>query len=184
MIQLRDLRDDDARRLFLWRRAPEVDRWMHGRPAETFDAHMAWFDAFREDHDSKGWIVAWNRRPVGFVMLKGCGCDDGRADWGWYIGEDRARGRGVGRAAQALALDEAFGALGVRKVTSEVLVGNSAALKVQTAAGFRREGLLRAHVLKDDEARDVVLLGLLEQDWAARREGYLQGLTREIAIAA
>lgn len=184
MIRLRDLRGDDAKRLFLWRRAPEVDRWMCGRPAETFDAHQAWFDAFREDHDGKGWIVTWSRRPVGFVMLKGSGGDDRRAEWGWYIGEDRARGRGVGRAAQALVLDEAFGPLGLRKLTSEVLVGNAAALKVQTAAGFRREGLLRSHVLKDGAPHDVVLLGLLDQDWAAGREAYLAALSPDLAIAA
>jgi UDP-4-amino-4,6-dideoxy-N-acetyl-beta-L-altrosamine N-acetyltransferase len=184
MIELRELEDEDAERLFLWRRTPAVSRWMCARPAPSFDEHLLWFQNLRDDRDSRGWIVASDGRAVGLVMLKGAADCDSRAEWGWYIGEDDARGRGVGRVAQALALDRAFGELGLHKLTAEILADNAAALTIQAAAGFRREGLLRAHVRKGGVYRDVIVLGLLAGEWAARREAYLQPLTAQRLIAA
>lgn len=58
---------------------------------------------------------------------------------------------------------------GLVKVCAEVLADNDAALKAQAAAGFRREGYFRAHVVKDGARRDVVRLGLMAEEWAARR---------------
>jgi hypothetical protein len=71
-------------------------------------------------------------------------------------GSARPRGR---PAAQALGLDLAFSELRLQKVWSEVIAGNEAALKAQAAAGFRREGYMRRHVLKGGERHDVVVLG-------------------------
>ncbi|MBC6980603.1 UDP-4-amino-4,6-dideoxy-N-acetyl-beta-L-altrosamine N-acetyltransferase [Caulobacter sp. 17J80-11] len=184
MIQLRDLTEDDSERLFLWRREPEVDRWMCGRAAQTLDEHERWFDRFREDSGSRGWIIVHGERPVGFLTLRGLDGCDRRAEWGWYIGDADARGRGVGRAAQALGLDRAFDDLGLNKVWAEVLADNETALKAQAAAGFRREGYLRSHTLKGDRFRDVVLLAMLADEWRARRPAYVRGLTASRLIAA
>jgi UDP-4-amino-4,6-dideoxy-N-acetyl-beta-L-altrosamine N-acetyltransferase len=184
MIRLRDLVDEDSARLFLWRRGPEVDRWMCGRAAATLDEHERWFDRFRSDPDSRGWIIEHDGRPVGFLTLKGLAGCDRRAEWGWYIGENDARGRGVGRAAQALGLDVAFGEFGLNKVFAEVLADNETALKVQAAAGFRREGYLRAHAMKGGRSRDVVLLGILAEEWRARRESVVGSLAAARLIAA
>ena len=87
--------------------------------------------------------------------------------WNWFVGDREARGRGVGRAAQVLGLDRAFNELGLQKVWAEVMADNDAAMKIQTAAGFRREGYLLGHVLKNGAPRDVVLLGILRDEWEA-----------------
>ena len=170
MIELRDLRDEDSVRLFAWRRDLEVDRWMRGLPPTDPDAHQAWFDAFRADPTRSGWIVTIDGQPCGWAALTNITAKNRRAEWGWYIGEPRARGRGAGRAAQALGLDRAFGQYGLEKVWSEVLADNEIALKAQAGAGFRREGYLRRHVWKDDRFHDAVLLGVLRDDWEAKRD--------------
>jgi UDP-4-amino-4,6-dideoxy-N-acetyl-beta-L-altrosamine N-acetyltransferase len=176
MIGLRDLRAEDSERLFLWRRRPAVDRWMHGPAFQSFDWHERWFDALRDDRDRRGWIITLGERPAGLLTLGGLAGPDRRGEWGWYIGEDSARGRGVGRAAQVLGLERAFGDFALEKVGAEVLADNEAALKVQAWAGFQREGYLRAHLIKDGRRRDVVCLGLLAQDWAQWRGGLIAEL--------
>jgi len=103
--------------------------------------------------------------------------------WG-HIGDPDSRGRGVGRAAQALGLDKAFDEFGVEKVWAEVLADNEAALKAQTSCGFRREGYLRSHALKDGVFRDVVLLAILAGEWRARRTQVRKGLALSHLIAA
>lgn len=176
MIELVDLSADDGERLFRWRREPEVDRWMSEAAPADPAGHQAWLESFIADPDRKGWIVAQDGRPCGFLMLRGLSEAHQRAQWGWYIGEADARGRGAGRAAQALGLERAFYDYGLQKVWSEVLADNEAALKAQAAAGFQREGYLRRHVFKDGRFRDVVLLAILAEEWASRRAGVLRGL--------
>jgi len=184
MIALRELRDDDGGLLFDWRREPEVDRWMCGPPPADLETHGRWFDRFRADASRRGWIVTLSGEPCGFATLNRISRDNRRAEWTWYIGDPRARGRGAGRAAQALGLDLAFGELGLEKVWSEVLTDNEVALKAQAGAGFRREGYLRRHVWKGEQPHDVVLLGVLHEEWAARRAAAMKELSSSGLLAA
>ena len=184
MIDLRDLNEHDADRLFQWRREPEVARWMCDQAADTAEGHQRWFEGFLTSPDKRGWIITRNGTPAGFLALTGLkGCHR-RAEWGWYIGDADARGRGVGRAAQALGLDKAFDELGLEKVWAEVLADNDVALRAQAAAGFRREGYLRRHALKDGQFQDVVLLAILAEEWRARREAVRRDLAGSHLIAA
>lgn len=169
MIELRDLRDEDEAVLFQWRREPEVDRWMSDADFPSQAAHAAWFRSLREDPDLRGWMIVSNGAPSGLLTLTGLLSHHRRAALNWFIGSAEARGRGAGRAAQVLGLDRAFGPLGLHKVFAEVMADNDAALKAQAAAGFRREGYLRGHVLKTGQARDVVMLGILAEEWALLR---------------
>jgi UDP-4-amino-4,6-dideoxy-N-acetyl-beta-L-altrosamine N-acetyltransferase len=184
MIDLQDLADDDLDRLFRWRRESEVDRWMSDLPAQSADEHARWFADFRSDPDRRGWIIRDAGAPAGFLTLTGLEGRHRRAAWGWYIGEADARGRGVGRAAQALGLDVAFLDLGLEKVWAEVLADNDTALRAQASVGFRREGYLRRHVLKDGVFRDVVLLGILAEEWRDRRDGVRRSLIGSRLISA
>lgn len=183
MIELRDLRPEDADRLYSWRREPDVDRWMYKLPPTSFEAHRRWFDAFIADPDRAGWVILSNSEPCGMMSLSGLTGPGQRAQWGWYIGEPVARGRGAGRAAQALGLDRAFSEYGLQKLWSEVLADNEVALKAQAVAGFRREGYLRRHAFKHGEFHDVVLLAILAEEWRERREPVLRDLRASGLIA-
>jgi UDP-4-amino-4,6-dideoxy-N-acetyl-beta-L-altrosamine N-acetyltransferase len=184
MIDLRELDDADCDRLFQWRREPEVDRWMSVASPGSAESHRRWFEGVRLDPDRCGWIITASDQPVGFLMLSGISGPHRRAEWGWYIGEVAFRGRGAGRAAQALGLDRAFGEHAIEKVWSEVLADNEVALKAQAAAGFRREGYLRRHVYKDGHAHDVVVLGVLKEEWQGRRNAARRELAESGLIAA
>ncbi len=174
-ISLRDVEADDVDRLFQWRSEPEVDRWMYSVPP-TRAHHQEWFDAFMVDPDRKGWIILRDGAPSGSLTLEGLVSAQRRAKWGWYIGDAEARGRGAGRAAQALGLDQAFGEYGLQKVWSEVRAENETALKAQAWAGFKREGYLRRHAYKHGEFRDVALMSILKEEWAARRSAVVKAL--------
>ncbi|MBV9510307.1 MAG: GNAT family N-acetyltransferase [Caulobacteraceae bacterium] len=184
MIDLRELQDDDCERLFRWRQEREVDRWMSDLPPQSIDQHARWFERFRANPDRAGRVITENGQPAGFLSLTGLLDIHRRANWGWYIGEAAARGRGAGRAAQALGLDLAFRTFGLEKVWAEVQAGNGAALKAQAAAGFRREGYLREHVIKEGARQDVVLLAILATEWEERRQAVRRSLELSSLIAA
>jgi UDP-4-amino-4,6-dideoxy-N-acetyl-beta-L-altrosamine N-acetyltransferase len=182
-ISLREVAPDDVERLFQWRHEPAVDRWMYSVPP-TREEHQAWFDAFVRDADRKGFVILRNGEPCGSLTLEGLLSPQRRAKWGWYIGDAEARGRGAGRAAQALGLDAAFGGLGLQKVWSEIRAENETALKAQTWAGFRREGYLRRHAFKHGVFRDVALLSILKEEWDKRRPQVIKELAASGLIAS
>ncbi len=157
---------------------------MSDQPPPLFEDHQRAFEDFLADTDRKGWIINRSGAPVGFLSLTGLTNCNRRAEWGWYIADADARGRGVGRAAEALGLDKAFDDLGLEKVSAEVFADNEAALKAQAAAGFRREGYLRKHALKDGQFRDVVLLAILAEEWRACRDRVRKTLAGSHLIAA
>ena len=50
---------------------------------------------------------------------------------------------------------------GVRKLTARSHLGNRRSEALLQKVGFREEGLLRGHILKDGERRDCRVFGLL-----------------------
>lgn len=184
MIELRDLQSEDEEQLFLWRREPEVDRWMSDAAFPEHEAHRRWFEQLRGDPDHRGWMITRNDGAAGLLTLGGLTSHHRKAIFHWFVGDAEARGRGVGRAAQVLGLDKAFRELALHKVFAEVMADNDAALRVMAAAGFRREGYLRGHVLKDGRPRDVVMVGMLAEEWETLRDKARRQLAEARMIAA
>ena len=88
-------------------------------------------------------IDRWHKRgAVGFLL--------GRDAWGQGYGVE-AIGAIVGYA----------GANGLRKLTARTHLGNRRSESLLKKLGFKQEGLLRGHIVRDGERRDCHLFGLL-----------------------
>ena len=64
-----------------------------------------------------------------------------------------------------LLLKYAFRHHNYHKVWLRVHAGNERALRAYVACGFREEGRLRAHVWSDGRYDDLVLMGVLREEW-------------------
>jgi putative acetyltransferase len=78
------------------------------------------------------------------------------ADLGLMVAAD-ARGRGVGKALLAAAVDWARGA-GVRKLELHVFPWNEPAIGLYERFGFEREGYRKAHYRRDGVDVDAILM--------------------------
>lgn len=90
-----------------------------------------------------------------------------KADTGLIIGKAEFRGRGYAFEAWSLLLDYAFRRLGLHKVTAGAIVDNTACIEVLKRLGFQVEGTFRSEILIDGEYKDVVHLGLLQEEFAS-----------------
>ena len=77
-------------------------------------------------------------------------------------------GRGLAQEALALALEQAFGVLGLNRIEADIDPRNLASVRLVEALGFRREGELRARYHVGGEIQDSLIYGLLASDRAAR----------------
>jgi diamine N-acetyltransferase len=78
-------------------------------------------------------------------------------------------GQGYGREASALLLDWAFHIQNYERVWLDTWSTNQRAIRCYLALGFVEEGRQRRHIYVDGQYVDLVLMGLLRDEWDARR---------------
>ena len=93
--------------------------------------------------------ILWTHRVGWLSIALGC------AHWG----------QGYGTEALRLLLAYAFGELNLYRLQLTVFDYNVRALALYTRFGFRHEGVFRRFLLRDGERHDMLLMGLLADEW-------------------
>ena len=135
-------------------------RWIHGR--------IAWW------MQGRGVTLAIARKDtpddlLGSVSLRRY-VRDRRAELGYWLGAD-AWGLGFATEAAGALLDFGFAELGLSRIYAHVLEGNAASCRVLDKLGMINEGIRRQHVRKGKKLLDVVLYGMLRDEWQQHRRG-------------
>lgn len=161
------IRDADAPSLVRHLSEPEVVRGTLTIPSPyTLDHAHLFIRTQQEANRARGVTVSFVIRDgddelIGTIGLKP---EDGpgahRAEIGYWLARPWW-GQGVTTAAVRALSGYAFEKLGLRRLVAQVYPWNQASIRVLEKCGFRREGYLRAHVLKDGEPVDVIAYGLL-----------------------
>lgn len=167
-VALRPFRPSDVLIVRQWRNDPDVARYMFTDHHIGEAEHARWFARALEAPDRRDWVIEVDGRPVGAAHLRDVDRRHGRASCGFYLADPALRGRRVGSSVEELVLRHAFLELGLRRVWCEVLATNRPGIRVHERAGFATEGVLRRHVVKQGEPVDVVVLGLLAEEWRER----------------
>jgi len=103
-------------------------------------------------------------RAIGTCLLFRFDEGSARAELGYVLG--RAQwGSGYMHEALVAVIDAAFTALSLRRLEAEVDPRNAASGRLLQRLGFTREGLLRQRWVTRGEANDVVVYGLLRDEW-------------------
>lgn len=100
---------------------------------------------------------------LGGASLNNIDLTQGRASVGYWL-TPQARGRGVTTRAVHLITRWAFDEVRLDRLELTCAPDNVASQRVAERCGFRREGLLRAHVPFKGGRRDTVVFGLLRSD--------------------
>jgi UDP-4-amino-4,6-dideoxy-N-acetyl-beta-L-altrosamine N-acetyltransferase len=158
------LAEGDGPLVVRWRNRPEIHSQLFAQHPPTLEGHRRWFAEYSQSNDRREYVIEEGGQPAGTIGLAHIDWDNGRAEYGILIGEPNARGRGLAASASRQLLREAFGSLGLSRIYLHVLPDNAAAIRLYERLGFRREGLLREHAIKDGRRRDVVVMGLLARD--------------------
>jgi RimJ/RimL family protein N-acetyltransferase len=101
---------------------------------------------------------------VGCVGLSAISARHRRADIGWWVGREYWNRGYCTEAARAL-LDLAFGPLELNRVYSSHYARNPASGRVMQKLGMKQEGIQRRHVERWGDFHDLVLYGILREEW-------------------
>lgn len=162
-IYLRSMTPQDTDRIVRWRNNPRVRRNFIYQKPFTREGHLAWIETKVNTGEVIQFIVCEKEtdRPVGSVYFRDISREHHRAEYGIFIGEDDAVGKGIGSETCRLACGYGFEVEKWHKIMLRALSDNAAALRSYEKAGFVREAYLREEVCIDGGYRDVVLMGLI-----------------------
>jgi UDP-4-amino-4,6-dideoxy-N-acetyl-beta-L-altrosamine N-acetyltransferase len=155
----------DLAMVLRWRNHPDVRLRMFDQHEIEPDEHRKWFERQATDPCRTLLIYEADDTPSGFVGLTR-GRNRLLANWGFYAAPGAPKG--CGRAMCALALDHAFGGLGLHKVCGETIAGNQRSIDLHLALGFRQEGVLRDQHFDGQHHHAVLCFGLLAPEWPLR----------------
>jgi RimJ/RimL family protein N-acetyltransferase len=125
-----------------------------------------WLALVAEVTKQQGRPVQWAVRNAA-ALIGGCGFDgfqvgkSHRAEIGYWLAKP-FWGRGIMTAVVQRVCRHAFEEFRLAKITAHVFPHNSASARVLGKCGFREEGFLRKHFLKDGQFLDARLFALLE----------------------
>ncbi len=86
------------------------------------------------------------------------------AELGYWIGKP-FWGLGIATEAADAVVQYGFAQLRLNRIYAHYMARNPASGRVMEKIGMHREGLMRQHVKKWGEYEDVILYGLLREDW-------------------
>ena len=171
-ISLREFRPEDAAAVGRWFNSPAATANLleHREGEFTEEDAKRWVErAIEQSKDPKAEDRKWAVEvdgidgAVGFTALYGLRRQTA-PELGAIMGDDRVRGRGVGREAERLTNLKAFEEFGAHKVYGRIPATNEAAKKAVIYNGWKQEGVLRKQVRHGDELIDVELWGGFRED--------------------
>lgn len=110
-----------------------------------------------------------SQREIGSVYLRDIDREKGEAEYGVFIGESDALGKGYGTQAAKRMLDYGFGKLGLKKIFLRLLEDNLRALKSYEKAGFQLMPNRRETVILEQGAREVLFMEIDRDRWEERK---------------
>ena len=145
-------------------------------PISAEAAEATWRDSILapEPRTSHWFVIAdGNDELVGLAGLQGINYKNGDAVLAILIAES-ARGNGIGTRAGALLLDIGFHQLRLTRVSTFVHADNQISQRLTEGLGFQEEGRVRQGWFANGSHTDILVIGILADEWRKRRES-LQG---------
>lgn len=162
-MALRPLTVDDLDVILPWRNAPTVRLSMFTQHMIPHEEHHAWFERISIDETSQWLIFEETAEPVGVVYFTSIHPKWKTAFWGFYPTTDPPVG--IGRRIEWHAVEYAFEALALHKLSCEVLASNQLVINQHKRFGFTEEGRFREHVFTGDKYQDVIRFAMLASEW-------------------
>lgn len=171
---LRAIEMEDAELLKYLLNAPEVEVSTVGwnMPVSSWQQEQ-WMRNYRNSSDCMRWMIELeNGTVLGMVLLSSIDWKNRTGDFGIKINpHENRRIYGDVRDAFYGGIRYAFDELGLHRVQAETLSTNVFSLKLTRGMGFVDEGIKRECIFKAGGWHDLIIGGLLEQDFVRYSDG-------------
>ena len=161
LVALRNITDEDTDLVVSWRNNERVRNNFKYREHFTNEIHTNWLRTKVDTGEVVQLIICEvmnDYRPVGSVYFRYLDETKKEAEYGIFIGEDDATGKGYGNETAALATDYARDFLNIKRLILRVFTSNTAARKSYEYGGFVKCEDLPMVECSDGEKSDMILM--------------------------
>lgn len=162
-IYLREMTYDDTEDIIRWRNSEGVRKNFIYQGLFTKESHENWIKTMVETGKVVQMMICETatNKPVGSVYVRDIDRTHNKGEYGIFIGEEAARGKGYGTAAAKLMIKYCFEELRLHRLFLRVYADNNQAIRSYEKGGFVKEAYLRDDVFVDGRYRDIVLMGII-----------------------
>lgn len=168
-IYLRPITAADTAKIVAWRNKEFVRKNFIYQKPFTEEGHMAWLREQVEPGHVAQFIICVDDWEIGSVYLRDIDREKKNAEYGVFIGEEEALGRGYGTAAAKLMLAYGFEKLELQKIFLRLLEDNTRARKSYEKAGFRMIEDRRETVNLEQGKREVFFMEAARGAWESSK---------------
>ena len=170
-VSLRCLSIDDTQNIVRWRNSDFVRKNLFSQQTLT-NEHIEYYESKIKTGKCKQFIIVIKEdgksMDVGTVFIKNLDYANSCGEFGIFIGEELARGKGYGKKATEQVLKYGFEVLGLNRIYLNVLADNTSAIKIYEHVGFIQEGIMRESFCRNKESVDVIIMAFLKCSWKER----------------
>ncbi len=169
-VHIRPITQDDTEKIVGWRNKDFVRKNFIYQKPFTVEGHTAWLkEQVEPGHVAQFIICLEDGSEIGSVYLRDIDREAGTAEYGVFIGEEEALGRGFGTQAAEQMLDYGFETLCLDRIFLRLLEDNERAAKSYEKAGFRRVENRRESVRLEQGIRDVLFMEIERSVWESAK---------------
>lgn len=166
-ISIRKITIEDTDNILKWRNHPSVKKNFCLQEDLTKETHLNWFHNKILTREVEQFIIIEeaSNTPVGSIYLRDIDLKNSKAEFGIFIGEESARGKGYGTVATKLILKYGFETLGLHKIYLRVFTNNLSAIRAYEKAGFTYEGTAKDDIrLPNGSYQDITFMSIINQN--------------------
>ncbi len=153
-----------------WLNDPEVTRYLLLNTGVTRGMEEEWFERVQKRENEFAWAILDDQdRHIGFTGIHQINWRYRTARTGTVIGDKKAWKRGFGSDAMQVRTRFAFETLGLHRLESAARIDNLASQRALEKAGYKREGVARKSLYNEGRWHDLVLYGLLDEEFFASK---------------
>ncbi|OGO50758.1 MAG: hypothetical protein A2148_03430 [Chloroflexi bacterium RBG_16_68_14] len=172
MVRLRALEPTDLERAYTWINDREVTYYLAARYPLSRADEERWLKEGPTNGFASGARLAIETKDgvhIGNMDLHQVNPEDRKASLGIMIGEKKYWANGYGTDAIVTLLRFAFGEMNLNRVMLHVFEFNERAIACYKKCGFQEEGRLRQHYYAEGRYWDVLVMGVLRDEFDALR---------------
>ena len=163
-VALRKMDYNDTDLIIRWRNSDYIREHFIYQGYFTKESHENWIKTMIETGKVVKLMIGDmedNYKAVGSIYIRDIDRTNNKAEYGIFIGEESARGRGIGSEAAALMIQYCFNVIKLHRLFLRVFADNKQAIKSYENAGFVKEANLKEDVYINGKYRDIVLMGII-----------------------
>lgn len=163
LISLSNLNEKDLK-LFYEIRYSDYVHSNFGGEKPSLNSHLKWVQSIKNSYAYKGFAITLNDTVIGGCSLKSISTLNSSAEFDIFLSQ-KWSGRGYGRSALKKLLKYGFRNLKLNRIYAFYLESNDKAFKLYSDLGFKKEGLLRENVYKNERYVNSIAIGLLKKEY-------------------